>query len=218
MSATAEVVAGEVARVASNSAAEITPLSRNSTARRSRCSAGDALVTIARASSAVSTPFVTRMRTSGSLELSACAKADGIIRTAIRQVRIRHKTVRMSPPYSMIHKHSACQSFSHPITPVQIAFPLINNAFSLILATALTFQIFKRIASSYISIPGRMMGPGPRARDGAISHRAKRTRLGGCSFVDVNYESRQHQQRCEVMNYITDGNAPAGNDVIKPQQ
>src|SRR5215208_7019244 len=85
-----------------------------------------------------------------------------------------------------------CPSLSY-FTLLALAFPLIQKAFSLTLATALTFQIFRRVASSYISIPGWMVGPGPRACDGAISHRAKRPRHGGCSFVDVNYESRQHQ-------------------------
>src|ERR1051325_564531 len=63
-----------VVLTASNSAAEITPLSRKTAASRSLCSVVDALAVIDRASADVSIPFASRTRTSGSVAVSACAK------------------------------------------------------------------------------------------------------------------------------------------------
>jgi hypothetical protein len=61
----------EVMRRDSNSAFEITPLSRSKPARRSRCSLGVPFASIVCASAAVSNPLSTSMRTNGSAMLEA---------------------------------------------------------------------------------------------------------------------------------------------------
>src|SRR5204863_5590685 len=62
--------------IASKSADDITPLSRSNAARRSLCSAVEALAVIERASASVNTPFACSTRTNGSVELSVCAKTN----------------------------------------------------------------------------------------------------------------------------------------------
>src|SRR6185295_17723939 len=67
----------------------MTLFSFNRMAKRSRCSGGEALAVINRASSAVSTPFVTNTFTSGSVIGSVCASAFGKVISATLIARTR---------------------------------------------------------------------------------------------------------------------------------
>src|SRR6266446_1185215 len=99
-----------LARTASNSSAEITPLSFNKAAKRSRCSAGDAFTVINRASSVVSTPLVTNTCTSGSVvfgELS-CASAGRIGASKIMKPRMKLGLERMVDSFAKQLLASAC--------------------------------------------------------------------------------------------------------------
>src|ERR1043166_8118139 len=83
------------ARTASNSVAEITPLSRNNAANRSRCSAGEAFAVIARASVSVSIPFACSTRTSGSLWSALCEKTAGALPRLTIKIKVRRRYRRM---------------------------------------------------------------------------------------------------------------------------
>src|ERR1044072_4186997 len=77
------------ARIASNSVAEITTLSRKSVARRSLCSAGEALLVIARASVSVRMPFACSTRTRGSLVSALCEKTASALARITTTIEVR---------------------------------------------------------------------------------------------------------------------------------
>src|SRR5215213_1930645 len=79
------------ARIDSNSVAEITPLSRNSAASRSLCSAGEALDVIARASDSVRIPLACSTRTRGSLVSVLCEKTANPLPRLITTIKIRRR-------------------------------------------------------------------------------------------------------------------------------
>jgi len=76
-------------RIDSNSVAEITPLSRKSAARRSLCSAGEALAVIARASVSVRIPLACSTRTSGSLVSALCEKTASALPRITTTIKVR---------------------------------------------------------------------------------------------------------------------------------
>src|SRR3954447_7682105 len=98
--------AGEIdgARIASSSVAEITPLSRKRRARRSLCSAGEALDVIARASASVMIPFVCSTRTRGSLVSVLCEKTTSAQVRVIVTIRVRRRYMIRSLSATKRHK------------------------------------------------------------------------------------------------------------------
>src|SRR6185369_6388326 len=63
-----------------------------------------------------------------------------------------------------------------------------------------------------------MMRPGPALGNRAIHHRTKRARLMRSTFIDVDDEAGQHQERRQIVNHITDRDNPSSHDIVEPHQ
>src|SRR5258706_4418357 len=97
-------------------------------------------------------------------------------------------------------------------------FPIVDCSFALRLTALLPLVCFARIATCHSPIPCRMVRPCPFLRHRSVAHRAECPGLMSRSFIDVNDESREHQKRHAIMNYITDANKPAWHHFTDPQQ
>src|SRR2546425_3168158 len=110
------------------------------------------------------------------------------------------------------------KSSSSLLPRVLFALPGFHGSGSLNLKTFLALVRFARIAIGNRSKPCRMMRPCPFLSHSAISHRAKSAWDCGSAFVDMNYESSQHQQCGEIMNDVAHGYQPTPHDMVKPHQ
>src|SRR4051794_26263169 len=63
-----------------------------------------------------------------------------------------------------------------------------------------------------------MMRQGPALGNRAIHHRSKRARLMRSTFIDVDDEAGQHQERRQIVNHITDRDNPTPNNIVEPYQ
>src|SRR5689334_2491425 len=185
------------ARTASNSDAEITPLSRKSVARRSLCSAGEALDVIARTSASVMIPFAWSTRTRGSLVSALCEKTTGALPQQIITIKTRRR--------NMIDPFWATKRHKRHIPVVLLCF------------LCLLWLLFA-VATGQCAKPAGVVRPGPIVSNSAIDHRVKRARLMRCAFVDVDDEAGQHHQRGEIVNHITHRHDPTPTEIVKPHQ
>src|SRR5689334_15503416 len=190
---------GEIdgARTVSNSVAEITPLSRKSVARRSLCSAGEALDVIARTSASVMIPFAWSTRTRGSLVSALCEKTTGAHPQQITTIKTRRR--------NMIDPFWATKRHKRHIPVVLLCF------------LCLLWLLFA-VATGQCAKPAGVVRPGPIVSNSAIDHRVKRARLMRCAFVDVDDEAGQHHQRGEIVNHITHRHDPTPTEIVKPHQ
>src|SRR6266480_1041047 len=95
---------------------------------------------------------------------------------------------------------------SHEGARILFLLPPVDCSLALRLTAFLSLVCFARIAARHGAIPCRMVGPCPFLSHRSIDHRAERSWLMSRSFINVNDESRQHQQSREIVNYITDRN------------
>src|SRR6185503_4224288 len=196
----------------SNSVAEITPLSRKSAARRSRCSAGDAFVVIARASASVRIPFACSTRTRGSLVSVVCEKTTSALPKLTITIKVRRRYTRMIRSFlpqkgtkdTKEIKNYPCAFCAFLWLPLFLSF--------------LSFVVLASVAAGEAAIPAGMVRPGPTLGYGAIHHRTERARLMGRAFVNVNDETGQHQQRGQIVNHKTHRHHPPRRHIVKPHQ
>src|SRR6185369_3969176 len=140
----------------------------------------------------------------GSFVLGLCGKTAKAVPRLIITTKVRRRYTRMISSFLLLMSTKGTNLF------------LCILCF--FLATLFALVVLAGVAAGYGAIPTRVMCPRPFLRHCAIDHRMKRSGLVGCSFVDVNYESRQHQERCYVVDHITHCDNPTSGEVVEPHQ